>query len=551
MSYILNKTDGTPLVTIPNKSTTGTDYSVTFIGKNTLSYGEALNESLLHLMENSASDSGARPVNPVIGQTWYNKTDKTLYVCYQERVGTTPARFRALAKSNTGSGTPEDPLPGDIWYDPPAVGSLSATNSGSLKLYVGPPKGWITVGPQVQSDWGQADINQVDYIKNKPLGFAPELRVLYGNNVVTDKITKNINFTGSGVTVNLVNGTTDSVVVEIAGSGSASASTITVGDIAPPNPVAGTLWYENTTLGRGFVYDGVEWVDFSPAIGGGGTAVAASTPNAASTSFVLATKDGTAKSMGVVLSPGTWQLILDTRVGITSTAAGSYTATQIANVQYGGTTNASVATEVRAYVGSSATAVTGLAKFGSTPPTAGAATVAAFNDNKNILNSTSDIAVTEFVISVDTAVIISMQEVIVNVAVFQPIGSILTLSKISATDAQKIYSGTMPTFTVPPAQGVGGAGSKWYDVLSARAALGNDAKHTNNRSYPIAVAVSNGPGNGSPSITIYVDGVRVSYFQYQFNGNGAHGGGYAIVPPGSYYQVHWEVAAPSMWVELY
>jgi hypothetical protein len=45
MAYILNKTDGTPLITIPDKSTTGKDYSVTFIGKNYVSYGEALNES--------------------------------------------------------------------------------------------------------------------------------------------------------------------------------------------------------------------------------------------------------------------------------------------------------------------------------------------------------------------------------------------------------------------------------------------------------------------------------------------------------------------------
>jgi hypothetical protein len=482
MAYILNKTDGTPLVTLPDKTTTGKDYSVTFIGKNYLSYGEALNESLLHLLENSASSSAARPVNPVIGQTWYNKTDNTLYVCYQERTGLALAKFRALANSNTGAGTPSNPNIGDIWYDPTASADAA---SGSLKIYVGPPRGWITVGPQVQSNWTQTDINQTSYIKNRPETFAPTLRILYGNNEITKQTTKTINFTGTGVTANLVNGTFDSVVVNIPGSG-ANSSAVSIGASAPPNPVAGTLWYENAKLGRGFIYDGAQWVDFSPAIDGGAATPTPVDPTkipiAASTSFTLATTDGTAKSMGVVLTPGTWQVILDTRIGSTTNYSGAFTATQSATV--GATT---VATQVRVYNGSSATQVSGKGAFSAAAAALASAAAAAITQslNKDILNSTSDIAVGEIIITSDTAVVMDMQAVGVSDPILQPIGSTLTLSKIASTDAQKIYSGTMPTFTMPAAAGLG-VGQSWKSLTDNRA---KDTPYQNTTGKPIMVVV--------------------------------------------------------------
>ena len=473
MAYILNKTDGTPLVTIPNKSTTGTDYSVTFIGKNYVSYGEALNESLLHLLENSASDSTARPVNPVLGQTWYNKTDKTLYVCYQERTGGAAAQFQALAKSNTGTGTPANPTVGDLWYD-----------SSSLKIYVGPPRGWVTVGPQVQSDWAQSDVNQTSYIKNRPEAFAPTLRVLYGNNEVTKQTTKTINFTGSGVTANLINGTVDSVVVNIPGGSTSASATVAISSTAPANPTVGELWYENDIIGRAFVYDGAQWVDFSPAVGSGTTSAATSVSTASpaltsSTSFTLATTDGSTKSMGIVLTPGTWQVILDTRIGSTTNYAGAFTATQSATV--GSTT---VATQVRVYNGASTTQVSGTGLFKGVA--SAVADIVAQQLNKDIVNSTSDIAVADFTIAVDTAVVMAMQAVTVSDPILQPTGSTLTLSKIASTDAQKLYSGTVPTFTVASASGIG-VGQTWQNVTSNRVS-GRD--YTNDTGKPIMIALS-------------------------------------------------------------
>jgi len=533
MAYILNKTDGTPLVTIPNKSTTGTTYSVTFIGKNYLSYGEALNESLLHLLENSASNSTARPVNPVLGQTWYNKTDKTLYVCYQERAGGVAAQFRALANSNTGAGTPANPATGDIWFDPT---SSSSSDPGSLKIYVGPPRGWVTVGPQVQSDWAQSDANQIDYIKNRPTDFSPSLKILYGGNEVTNQTTKTINFTGAGVTANLVNGTVDSVVVNVPGGGTGGGATVAISSTAPANPTAGELWYENDTIGRAFVYDGAQWVDFSPAVGSGsgsgsGTTTPAPTniPIAASTSFTLATTNGGAKNMGVVLTPGTWQMILDTRIGSTTNYAGSFIATQSATV--GSTT---VTTQVRVHNGSSATQVSGTGLFKNVYTAI--ADILAQQLNKDIVNSTSDIAVGEFTITVDTPLVMDMQAVAVSDPILQPTGSTLTLSKIASTDAQKIYSGTMPTFPVPAATTGLGVGQTWRNVKNTRTF---DQTYTNNTGNPIMVSIcvdqAGLNGQIEPGRTeLFVNSVLVGYLgAYTI----AAGQLSAIVPAGGTYRL--------------
>jgi hypothetical protein len=491
MAYILNKTDGTALVTVLDNATTGTDYSVTFIGKNYLPYGETLNESLLHLLENSASVTTDRPENPVIGQTWYNKTDKSLYVCYQERAGTTPARFRALAKSNIGNSAPVDPSDGDLWYDP-----ITKT----LKVYTGAVTGWVTVGPAKQSDWSQTDATSQDYIKNRPAAFTADVTVKDEGTILSAALSS-INFTGAGITASLVSGSTNSILVNVPGftsslqvkddgnslsssvtsidfvgngvtatastgaitvtiPGASAVGTVSVGSTAPLSPTVGQLWYENASIGRGFVYDGTQWVDFSPAIGGTSTTTPTApttSPSAvASTSFTLATTDGSAKSMGVVLTPGTWQVILDTRLITINDYNHDNELTQIATVG-----SVTVTTKIRTNRGGGA------------------------GHGRSSLGS-SDIAVGEFTLTVDTAVVMAMQAAVPGDTGMQsPVGSTLTVSKIASTDAQKLYSSTMPTFTPPSASGIG-VGQTWQNVTSSRA---SDTPYQNTTGAPIMVVV--------------------------------------------------------------
>ena len=56
MAYTINKTDGTTLATITDGTIDNTS-SLTLIGKSYSGFGEALNENLVKLLENSASTS--------------------------------------------------------------------------------------------------------------------------------------------------------------------------------------------------------------------------------------------------------------------------------------------------------------------------------------------------------------------------------------------------------------------------------------------------------------------------------------------------------------
>jgi hypothetical protein len=142
-----------------------------------------------------------------------------------------------------------------------------------------------------------------------------------------------------------------------------------------------------------------------------------------------------------------------------------------------------VSTQVRVYNGSNSTQVSGNGIFKDVA--SAIVDIVTQQLNKDVLNSTSDIAVGEFTITVDTPLVMGMQAVVVSDPILQPIGSTLTLSKIASTDAQKIYSGTVPTFTVPAAAGIG-VGQTWQNVTNNRA---TGTPYQNTTGKPIMVVV--------------------------------------------------------------
>ena len=77
MAYTINKTDGTILATV-NDGVLDTTSSLSLIGRNYQSYGEAFNENLVKLLENSSSASA--PTAPIEGELWWDKTNDRLKV---------------------------------------------------------------------------------------------------------------------------------------------------------------------------------------------------------------------------------------------------------------------------------------------------------------------------------------------------------------------------------------------------------------------------------------------------------------------------------------
>ena len=77
MSYNVYLTDGNGAAVVQD-GTVNNDYSVSLIGQGVQNYGYILAQNAIHQMENFASYDP--PLNPVIGQLWYNKSNGILYV---------------------------------------------------------------------------------------------------------------------------------------------------------------------------------------------------------------------------------------------------------------------------------------------------------------------------------------------------------------------------------------------------------------------------------------------------------------------------------------
>ena len=78
MSYTITKSDGTTLTTI-NDGTIDSTTSLELPGPNYIGYGKYLNENLVYLLENFASNTAPSGTN-LQGQLWFNKFTQTLEV---------------------------------------------------------------------------------------------------------------------------------------------------------------------------------------------------------------------------------------------------------------------------------------------------------------------------------------------------------------------------------------------------------------------------------------------------------------------------------------
>lgn len=75
MAYIINRTDGAPVVTVPDR-TLQPIAGISLIGRNYSSYGEIIAEDLVRMVENFSNSTA--PANPLPGQFWYNPDTQTV-----------------------------------------------------------------------------------------------------------------------------------------------------------------------------------------------------------------------------------------------------------------------------------------------------------------------------------------------------------------------------------------------------------------------------------------------------------------------------------------
>jgi hypothetical protein len=139
MAYTINKTDGTILATV-NDGVLDTTSSLSLIGRNYQSYGEAFNENLVKLLENSSSASA--PTAPIEGELWWDKTNDRLKV-YTGAAWVNVGVESSTSEPTTGLST------GMLWND---------TTNDQLYMYDG--TAFDLVGPIFSTADGKAGFQQ-------------------------------------------------------------------------------------------------------------------------------------------------------------------------------------------------------------------------------------------------------------------------------------------------------------------------------------------------------------------------------------------------------
>ena len=127
------------------------------------------------------------------------------------------------------------------------------------------------------------------------------------------------------------------------------------------------------------------------------------------------------------------------------------------------------------------------------------------------------------------------------------VGSV-SLTALDVTNAigYAPYNVSNPAGYITQPTGLGWGGTKWNNVSGSRAF---NTTYTNSFSYPIAVSAT-----ATCAITSviygYVNGLLISFYQWQYNGCGSFGGCYMEVPPGATYHLDSSLGVYN-WVELY
>ena len=72
MSYVINNSRGNIIAVVADGTVNTTATPISLVGRGVTPYGLAENENYVYLLENFAKS--AAPLNPVLGQLWYNSS---------------------------------------------------------------------------------------------------------------------------------------------------------------------------------------------------------------------------------------------------------------------------------------------------------------------------------------------------------------------------------------------------------------------------------------------------------------------------------------------
>ena len=145
MAYVISKTDGSQLVIIQDGSVDTNVTSLTLIGKNVSSFGDAQNENFVKMLENFNNDT--QPRSPLQGQIWFNSDDLVKRPLIFDGSSWRPLAVSLYATTTTdtlinATASPAIPYsasqPGDFWFNSATKQLYVITSTSSDKVLIGP-----------------------------------------------------------------------------------------------------------------------------------------------------------------------------------------------------------------------------------------------------------------------------------------------------------------------------------------------------------------------------------------------------------------------------
>lgn len=138
MTYLINKTDGTTLTSLPDGQIDQLSTDLTLIGKNYSGFGEYINENFIKILENFASST--QPTYPIKGQLWFDTLELKLKVF-------NGGSFSPVSSASVAKDQPTSLGAGDFWFN---------NETNQLYLYTG--KTTILLGPAYSSAQGKSGL---------------------------------------------------------------------------------------------------------------------------------------------------------------------------------------------------------------------------------------------------------------------------------------------------------------------------------------------------------------------------------------------------------
>ena len=239
MSYIINNSRGNIVAVVDDGTVNTTATDLALIGRSVVNYGEYQNENYVYLLENFAN--GSAPLQPILGQLWYNSATDTINAYSTANTWTALASqtyVDAQKISPSFTGTPTAPTASVLTNTTQLATTAFVQNNKISPAFTGTP-----TAPTASNGTSTTQIATTAYVQNQLSSSSGITTVgtITGGNLVTGGLVSAVgNITGGNllssglisVTGNITGGN-----INTAGAVSATGNVVGanfIGNVIPP-----------------------------------------------------------------------------------------------------------------------------------------------------------------------------------------------------------------------------------------------------------------------------------------------------------------------------